>query len=129
MLNLSDKSSSQPRSLQDVQVKQVDDTYFKSYGQFGIHRTMLADKVLFSLAMRVSGGPLPTFCSHRTNVNAATRGMCWCLKVRMESYRRALEGNPSLLHGATVLDVGCGTGILSMFAARGGASKVIGGVL
>ncbi len=48
------------------------------------------------------------------------------LQVRTEAYHRALEQNPSLLKGAKLLDVGCGTGILSMFAARGGASQVAG---
>ena len=42
---------------------------------------------------------------------------------RTAAYRDALELNPSLVNGARVLDVGCGTGILSMFAARGGASR------
>ena len=45
---------------------------------------------------------------------------------RTAAYRDALERNPSLIEGAKVLDVGCGTGILSMFAARGGASAVVG---
>lgn len=45
---------------------------------------------------------------------------------RTLSYRRALTENPALMEGAAVLDVGCGTGVLSMFAARGGASKVVG---
>lgn len=46
-------------------------------------------------------------------------------QTRTESYRIALEENPSLMNGAHVLDVGCGTGVLSIFAARGGASNVI----
>ncbi|KAI3814805.1 hypothetical protein L1987_14450 [Smallanthus sonchifolius] len=45
-------------------------------------------------------------------------------KVRTDAYRQAIVGNPSLLKGATVLDVGCGTGILSLFAAQAGASIV-----
>lgn len=46
--------------------------------------------------------------------------------ARTAAYRVALEENPSCVHGKKVLDIGCGTGILSMFAARGGASKVVG---
>ncbi|XP_027008052.2 protein arginine N-methyltransferase 3 [Tachysurus fulvidraco] len=47
-------------------------------------------------------------------------------KVRTESYRDFMFGNPDLFKDTVVLDVGCGTGILSMFAARSGARKVIG---
>ncbi|XVF24506.1 hypothetical protein REPUB_Repub13aG0133900 [Reevesia pubescens] len=46
-------------------------------------------------------------------------------KVRTDAYRQALLKNPSLLNGAVVMDVGCGTGILSLFAAQAGASRVI----
>ena len=46
--------------------------------------------------------------------------------MRTSAYQRALYQNPSLLKGARLLDVGCGTGILAMFAARGGASQVAG---
>ena len=46
--------------------------------------------------------------------------------VRTGSYRNAIMNNPALFKGKVVLDVGCGTGILSMFAAKAGAKHVVG---
>jgi len=47
-------------------------------------------------------------------------------KVRTESYRNAIEGNPEAFKDKIVLDIGCGTGVLSIFAARAGAKHVYG---
>ncbi|XP_064400312.1 protein arginine N-methyltransferase 1-like [Halichondria panicea] len=47
-------------------------------------------------------------------------------QVRTLTYRNAIYHNRHLFKGKVVLDVGCGTGILSMFAARAGAEHVYG---
>ncbi|KAG8626777.1 hypothetical protein KVT40_005722 [Elsinoe batatas] len=46
--------------------------------------------------------------------------------VRTRSYRDAIYNNKHLFKDKIVLDVGCGTAILSMFAAKAGAKHVIG---
>jgi protein arginine N-methyltransferase 3 len=45
-------------------------------------------------------------------------------KVRTEGYRDFIESHSHLFKDKVVLDVGCGTGILSLFCARVGAKKV-----
>jgi protein arginine N-methyltransferase 1 len=44
--------------------------------------------------------------------------------VRTQAYKNAVEINSHLFHDKIVLDIGCGTGILSIFAAKAGAKKI-----
>lgn len=47
-------------------------------------------------------------------------------EVRTMTYRNSMYHNTHLFKNKIVLDVGCGTGILCMFAAKAGAKMVIG---
>jgi len=47
-------------------------------------------------------------------------------EVRTMTYRNSMYHNSHLFKNKVVLDIGCGTGILCMFAAKAGAAKVIG---
>ena len=47
-------------------------------------------------------------------------------EVRTLTYRDSMYHNRHLFKNKVVLDVGSGTGILCMFAAKAGARKVIG---
>ena len=44
--------------------------------------------------------------------------------VRTRTYQRAIMDNPEDFKDKIVMDIGCGTGILSIFAARAGAKHV-----
>lgn len=44
--------------------------------------------------------------------------------VRNKAYKQAIIDNSAFIKGKTVLDVGAGTGILSVFCAQAGAAKV-----
>lgn len=47
-------------------------------------------------------------------------------RVRTETYQAAILQNKEIFKDKIVLDVGCGTGILSMFASQAGAKHVYG---
>ncbi|KAF9597858.1 hypothetical protein IFM89_021943 [Coptis chinensis] len=118
----SNGSLSMSTSLENVMVngkmggKDIESPYLKSKDK---HMKVSFANVITKEKKKVNEnyfGAYSSFTIHREMISD---------KVRMDAYRGAILNNPSLMKCATVMDVGCGTGILSLFAAQAGASRVI----
>ncbi|CAN6997439.1 unnamed protein product [Brassica oleracea var. botrytis] len=81
-----------------------DVAYFHSYAHVGIHEEMI--KVL-SIASSLTA-----------------RALKLKDRARTETYKEAIMQHQSFIQGKVVVDVGCGTGILSIFCAQAGAKRV-----
>jgi protein arginine N-methyltransferase 3 len=103
-------SPSGPSGKKMSKVEEADADYFVSYSYNG----------QFSTGSRAGYA----FCANCHMLEAIHESM---LKdtVRTDSYRDFIYDNKHLFKDKVVLDVGCGTGILSMFCAKAGAKKVI----
>jgi protein arginine N-methyltransferase 1 len=97
---MSGKTSTAATNMEDMTSA---DYYADSYGHFGIH------------------GISPKFLFGSHDLEEMLKDT-----VRTLSYRNAIYQNSHLFANKVVLDVGCGTGILSMFCVKAGAKHVIG---
>nr|XP_020467985.1 protein arginine N-methyltransferase 3 [Monopterus albus] len=119
VLNTESSRSSNLGSVAELR-EDEDEAYFSSYSHYGIHEEMLKPQE----GPRTRDGSFAVECGqlfevHHLRMTHSAR------KVRTESYRDFMYSNPDVFKNKVVLDVGCGTGILSMFAARAGAKEVI----
>ncbi|KKA28670.1 hypothetical protein TD95_004755 [Thielaviopsis punctulata] len=86
----------------------IDQNYFESYAGYG--------EFPLQTQVEVAGKNTNLLDIHETMLKDT---------VRTEAYRDFVYANKQLFKDKVVLDIGCGTGILSMFCAKAGAKQVI----
>ncbi|KAL2233202.1 UNVERIFIED_CONTAM: putative protein arginine N-methyltransferase 6 [Sesamum indicum] len=92
-----------------------DVAYFNSYAHLGIHEEMIKVAVLHLDKCVTSQQKLDQL---HFNLDLHRD------QVRTQTYRNAIFRNRDRIAGKVVVDVGCGTGILSIFCAQAGARRV-----
>ncbi|KAL8812225.1 MAG: hypothetical protein Q9223_001549 [Gallowayella weberi] len=113
-LSTTDLARDAPPEMDHPEMDHAEIHYFNSYNHHGTFPT------------RPPGGPENCTDNSPSTEQASTR-KCWSKdEVRTKSYRDAIYQNKHLFKDKVVLDVGCGTAILSMFAVKAGAKHVIG---
>ncbi|BHF59340.1 histone methyltransferase activity (H3-R2 specific) [Sparganum proliferum] len=95
----------------------VDEKYFKSYSFYEVHALMLSDRRR-TLTYRLVASVAHSYTLTLYALNAIIEGSEFLY------FRLALTQAHKRLHDQIILDVGCGTGILSIFGAKAGASHV-----
>jgi hypothetical protein len=90
------------------------DYYFDSYAHFGARNTAVVKVYGHMLCLAASRAEQPLHIHAGTGIHEEM------LKdgVRTNAYRNAIMHNMFLFKDKVVLDIGCGTGILSLFCAK-----------
>lgn len=91
------------------------------YNLYTVNVVMVDEESNGSVAAPL-GERLPDKLHHNLHFNAENHVVMLKDHVRLSSYRRAIER--AITPDSVVMDLGCGTGILSFFSAKAGAKQV-----